>query len=472
MIPAVRDVSLCVKTGEILCILGESGCGKTVLCKSVMHLLPSFVKVDGSMRLFGKDIAKLSDKQMQDLRGSVMSMIFQDPMASLNPAIPVGKQIMEMIRKHHHVSKIKAKERALKLLQLVGIEDATERFSLQPQYFSGGMCQRIAIATALAANAKLLFADEITTALDPEMKTKVLDLLLKIRKKIGISIVFVTHDLESAARIADRVVYMYQGKIVEENHPYVKALFACRTPLRTEAEKKAPVSSKALLEFRHVCETFHISHNLQIKAIEDLSFTIKKGEIFGLAGKSGCGKTTTARLACGLYRPTKGEVLFEGSALCKRHSSIQLIFQNPASSFNPAMTMKQSLEEPLRIRKVLPKKNERAKLLSEIMHDVGLSEEFLYSYPDELSDGQLQRAAIARCLITRPKLIIADEPTASLDLSHKRQILELFLKLRKEKGISFLFISHDLPHLEQICDRICIMQDGKQKEIVSSPLCQ
>ena len=568
-VAAVRGVSFSVKAGEILCLAGESGCGKTVLCQSVMHLLPKNGRIrDGRILVDGKDITHSKEREMRDLRKGTMAMIFQDPLTSLNPTIPIGKQITEVLHKNRKMTKQEARARAIELLRMVEIDHPEERFDLQPHYFSGGMRQRCVLAAALAGEPRILFADEATTALDVTVEAKILDLLLKIRDETGIAIVFVSHDLGAIARIADRVAVMYAGRIAEigtardvfydPRHPYTWGLlqampslagkdgilrsipgmppslltpsrsetgndnawsplkgdaFAERNPfaLAIDYEEQPPMfqisethqaatwlldprapkidraawredlrheqtvyahglshehqsgrdtydASEYIIEARHLKQYFKISRRLTIKAVDDVSFGIRKGEIFGLVGETGCGKSTIARLLSGIYRPTGGEVLYHGQG------RIQMIFQDNAAALNPRMTIRKIIEEPLRITGKLKGGAGHEAHLRQMMSDVGLSEDLLDKLPSELSGGQRQRVAIARSLMVDPELIIADEPVASLDISIQAQIINLFQHLQRLHGFSFLFIAHDLSGVEYISDRVGVMLKGKLVE--------
>ena len=568
-VAAVRGVSFSVKAGEILCLAGESGCGKTVLCQSVMHLLPKNGRIrDGRILVDGKDITHSKEREMRDLRKGTMAMIFQDPLTSLNPTIPIGKQITEVLHKNRKMTKQEARTRAIELLRMVEIDHPEERFDLQPHYFSGGMRQRCVLAAALAGEPRILFADEATTALDVTVEAKILDLLLKIRDETGIAIVFVSHDLGAIARIADRVAVMYAGRIAEigtardvfydPRHPYTWGLlqampslagkdgilrsipgmppslltpsrsgtgndnawsplkgdaFAERNPyaLAIDYEEQPPMfqisethqaatwlldprapkidkdaggendhderrtyahglshehqrdqeslsNAEYIIEAKHLKQYFKINRRLTIKAVDDVSFAIRRGEIFGLVGETGCGKSTIARLLSGIYRPTGGEVLYHGQG------RIQMIFQDNAAALNPRMTIRRIIEEPLRITGKLKAGAGHEAHLQQMMADVGLSEDLLDKLPSELSGGQRQRVAIARSLMVDPELIIADEPVAFLDISIQAQIINLFQHLQRLHGFSFLFIAHDLSVVEYISDRVGVMLKGKLVE--------
>lgn len=561
-VEAVRGVDLAVGAGEVLCVVGESGCGKTVMCQSVMHLMPRYGRIKrGQAIVCGQDVTHAPEKVMRQLRGSQVSMVFQDPLATLNPTIPIGRQITEAILKHEKVSRDEANRRALELLELVGIENAPERFHLQPHFFSGGMRQRCVLAVALAARPRLLLADEPTTALDVTIEAKILDLLLEIRDKTGIGIVLITHDLGVVARMADRVAVMYAGKIVEigtadevfhdPRHPYTWGLLSSLPSLATETgelrsipgtppslldpppgdafaerneyalaidyeqmppmfpitqthsaatwlldpraprveppaclKKSASVSENArteqpsreayLIEAREIKQYFRLSPTMTVKAVDGVSFGIRPGEVFGLVGESGCGKSTMARTLSGIYVPTEGEVLYDGVTVSGKTTSkaqvqrmqqeTQMVFQYSAASLNPRMTVEKLIGEPYVIRHEAVSRE----LILRTMREVGLEETCLTKCPGELSGGQRQRVSIARSIITQPRLIIADEPIASLDISIQAQIVMLFRRLQREKRFSFLFIAHDLSMVRFISDRIGVMLHGKLVEVANT----
>lgn len=584
-VQAVRNVDLSVKKGEILCIVGESGCGKTVMCRSVMKLLPPNARVkNGEIRLCGENITDYKRKKMEKLCGSKVSMVFQDPMLTLNPTIPVGKQITEAIIKNQKVSRGDAEKKAIEMLKLVGISDAEQRYGLQPHFFSGGMRQRCVLAIALACNPQILFADEATTALDVTVEAKILDLLLEIREKTGVSIVFISHDLGAVARIADRVAVMYAGKIVEigtaeevyydPRHPYTWGLlsslpfftnekgvlnpipgmppsllnppqgdaFAVRNSqaLAIDYEKEPPMfkvsethyaatwllderapkvekpsflkkrqqepcayvqdnrawekatpdlkrkdseQKEILIEAKNLKQYFRVRSDYTIRAVDDVSFGIREGEIMALVGETGCGKSTTARTLAGIYHPTGGELFYRGEKLSDKKSpfglrrtgdndirkrmqgEIQMIFQDSGAALNPRMNIRQIMLEPIKISRRIRDRELLENKLQEILKETGLDESILSKRPGELSRGQRQRVAIGRSLLMEPRLIIADEPIASLDISIQAQIVMLFKKLQKEKKFSFLFIAHDLSMVRFLSDTVGVMKNGKLVEM-------
>jgi len=556
-VQAVRGVDLSVGAGEVMCVVGESGCGKTVMCQSVLRLLPRHARIKrGQVILDGQDVTRVPERTLRRLRGGVASMVFQDPLQTLDPTMPVGRQIAEAVRKHEAVSRAEAFERAVRLMDMVGIERARERARLQPHFFSGGMRQRCVLAAALAAGPKLLIADEPTTALDVTIEAKMLDLLLEIRNRTGVGIVLVTHDLGVVAHVADSVSVMYAGKIVETGtaeeifrdprHPYTWGLmvslpslaeggalnvipgappalidpppgdaFAARDPYalaidyeemppmfrvtdthraatwlldpraprveppvravrhgdaETPPEAAVPPRGAYLVEARGIRRHFSVGRHMVIKAVDGLSFGIRPGEVFGLVGESGCGKSTTARVLAGIYAPTGGDIIYDGVRVSGAGASkaqrrrmqreVQVIFQDPAASLDPRMTVAQLVAEPYAIRRVPP---DRARI-ADVLRDVGLDETCLARYSGELSGGQRQRVAIARSLMTDPRLIIADEPIASLDISIQAQIVMLLKRLQREKGFALLFIAHDLAMVRFLSDRVGVMLHGRLVE--------
>lgn len=580
-IQAVRDVSFSLKPGEVLAVVGESGCGKSVMCKGIMRLLCSSAKIKtGSIFVNGVDITHYKERDMHKLRGKLFSMIFQDPMTSLNPTMTIGSQIAEAVKVHQpKISQKDLDQRVIELMTLVGIDHPKERKKLYPYHFSGGMRQRSVMAIALAGNPQILFADEPTTSLDVTIQAQILDLLRKIQKTLGTATVFVTHDLSVAAKAADRIAVMYAGKIVEigtteeifydPRHPYTWGLmqalpafskgrdelrtikgmppnlifppkgdaFACRNEyalaidyeqappmfpitdthyaatwlLDKRAPKitppvmklpedfsgqktlsfpkksltsqktgeymggKAPDTKKeVLLDVQHLSHTFTIDKKFSIKAVDDVSFQIRQGEIFGLVGESGSGKSTIARCIMNIYAPQRGRIFYKGiDSCCKKdfqknkkilQRERQLIFQDSASSLNERMKVANIIAEPMKIQHVTPPRGTCRKEVEFQMHYVGLDKDYLDQYPAQLSGGQRQRVAIARALSMEPKLLVADEPVASLDVSIQAQIINLFKHLQKEHGFSFLFITHDLAMVEFLCDRVGVMYQGKLVE--------
>lgn len=492
---AVKGVSLSLYQGETLALVGESGCGKTVLCKTMLKLLCNRAMVTGGETLLeGKNITSLTETEMEGIRGSELSMIFQDPMTSLNPTISIGKQIMEVILLHERATKEEAKKRTIELLELVGIDQPHVRCKQYPHQFSGGMRQRVAIAIALAGKPKVLLADEPTTALDLTMQNQVMELLKEIQRKTNVGIVFITHDLGLVETIADRVAVMYEGEIVEEGtvaqvfeNPqaeYTKKLLRYLDYSKARghthgnihfhdghehshthgnihfhdghehAHDHSPIKKEKLVAIRDLKMYFELDKHTITKAVDGVSLEIEKGEILGLIGPSGCGKSTLARCLVEIYQPTAGEISYYGN-------NKQIIFQDSMSSLNPRMTLEEIIEEPMKLQKMYQNKRERKEKVLELMELVELDEALARRHPYHVSGGQRQRAAIARAISTNPDLIVADEPISSLDISIQAQIVHLFKKLQQERNLTILFIAHDLPMVRHISDRILSMEKGK-----------
>lgn len=436
--PAVRDVSLTVNSGEIVALVGESGCGKTSLCRAILalHRDHAILSPPSKISLCGHDITSMTESQLAAVRGRDAAMVFQDPMTSLNPVVSIGGQIVETIRLHEKKSR-RDWQRAAALLGELGIPQPEIRAKQYPHQFSGGMRQRAAIAVALACNPQLLIADEPTTALDPDTKEQIVDILCREVKEKGRGMLFVTHDLELAEKIADRIVVMKDGCIVDDAafHKHVEKHYHGRIA-EPEAERRTPqCDGQPMVSIK----------NLSKWVLDDLSMNIYKGEIVGLVGPSGCGKSTLARCMVGIYKPEAGSVEYREG--CK----VQMIFQDSAAALNPRMTLGESIAEPLIIA---GRKAGVEKKVYEMMEAVGLNPDLAKRYPQEVSGGQRQRASIARALITDPDFIIADEPVSSLDISIQSQIIHLLKKLQEERKLTMLLISHDLHMVEHVSDRI------------------
>ena len=573
-VEAVRDVSFFVKKGETLAIVGESGCGKSVLCRSIIKLLPRTARIkSGSILANGREIIECTEKEMQTIRGSFFSMVFQDPMTSLNPAMTVGAQIAEAVLIHRpELSREEVRRRVWELMELVGIDHPKERAAQYPWNFSGGMRQRAVLAIALASEPAVLLADEPTTALDVTIQAQILALFRKIQEKLGTAIVLVSHDLGVVAAAADRVAVMYAGKICETGlvreifedpkHPYTKGLlrslpalsrgkkelyclpgmppklnhppvgdaFACRNPyaLAVDYEKQPPMfqvtdthyaatwllderaaevrakieeemskgeapdgtreeikyhpgfdrkasGKEVLMEVQHLSQLFSMIGKKVFRAVDDVSFELRKGEILGLVGESGSGKSTTARCIMNISSSPGGHVFYKGiDVLDKKQfrknrkalqAERQMIFQDSASSLNQRMRVEDIILEPLKLSHRKPKQGSYREEAEFQLKYVGLDSSFLDRYPSELSGGQRQRVAIARALIMDPELVVADEPIASLDVSIQAQIVNLFRHLQREHGFSFLFIAHDLSMVEFLCDRVGVMYHGQLVEL-------
>ncbi|QEY20969.1 ABC transporter ATP-binding protein [Psychrobacillus sp. AK 1817] len=492
---AVRGVSFEVRKGETLGIVGESGSGKSVTARSIMRLLPSppsFMK-NGSIEFLGESLETKTEKEMESIRGRDISMIFQDPMTSLNPTIRIGPQIAESLIKHQQLSKKEAKNQAVEILKLVGIKNSEERYNQYPHEFSGGMRQRVMIAIALACKPTLLIADEPTTALDVTIQAQILNLMKDMQQRFGTSIILITHDLGVVAGMCDRVAVMKNGEIVEtgttekifENpqHDYTKKLLNALPRLDERKKPKRPPlrsigleNGKPLLEVKSLKQHFQLGKGTVLKAVDDISFFIKPGETLGLVGESGSGKSTTGRSILRLHEPTDGDVLYQGMAINRLSKSelktmrrhMQIIFQDPYSSLNPRLKVLDIIGQALDIHRLSKNAEERKQRVEELLKMVGLDSSHAMRYPHEFSGGQRQRIGIARALAVEPDFIVCDEPLSALDVSIQAQIVELLEDLQHRLGLTYLFIAHDLSMVKHISDRVAVMYAGKIVELAES----
>ncbi len=509
----VRNMNLDVAAGETVAIVGESGSGKSVTSLSIMRLLPQITsRIEGSVKLEGRELLTLDPEQMRQVRGNQISMIFQEPMTSLNPIFPIGKQIAEAITCHRDISAADAKAEVLRLLDRVRIPNAKNRFDEYPHQFSGGMRQRVMIAMALASRPKLLIADEPTTALDVTIQGQILDLIKTLQDEEGMAVLFITHDMGVVAEVSDRTVVMFRGEAVETGttddifnrgkHPYTRALLSAvpklgsmggrERPMRfpvidirtgdtlvPEAEAGAPEkTSQPLLDVQNLTTRFDIRSGLfgrksgAVHAVENVSFTLKPGETLSLVGESGCGKSTTGRSITRLVQPTSGQITVDGynvgsldeAALRRMRRSIQMVFQDPFASLDPRMSVGQAVMEPFVEHKLGTKAEARDKA-ADLLARVGLSADMMPRYPHEFSGGQRQRIAIARSLMLDPKIIVADEAVSALDVSIKAQVCNLLLDLQQSFNLAYLFISHDMAVVERVSHRVAVMYLGEIVEI-------
>ena len=490
---AVKDVSLDVKAGEVVAIVGESGSGKTVTAKTILGLLPETAVSSGAVLINGANVISLSPGRLRQIRGRDVAMVFQEPSTALNPVFTVGWQIAEGIRAHANangggrVSAKEAKARAIEALGKVGIPDPGHRVNYYPHQFSGGQKQRVVIAAALALNPGLIVADEPTTALDVTVQAEILELLRDLRDKYGTSIVLITHNMGVVADLADRVVVMYQGDIVEE--ATAKTLFAepkqdyTRNLLAAVPHLGRNSASEGLTERRYQEEEVLVAaDNLVIeypgrlgtpafKAVDGVSFTLSRGEVFGLVGESGSGKTTIGRAIAGLNRTTGGSLKVLGYEMLNLRErtfkplrkDIGFVFQDPAASFNPQLTIGDCIAEPMLIH-TRPSEAQARKRVGELLESVQLPASYAGRYPHELSGGQRQRASLARALSLNPRLLIADEPTSALDVSVQAKVLELFRDIQEEFGFGCLFISHDLAVVDILSSWVGVLYKGKLVE--------
>lgn len=517
---AVNNVSFDIPAGKTIGIVGESGSGKSVTSLAVMGLLqkPAAKVSSGEIFFNGSDILKYDESKMRQMRGNQISMIFQEPMTSLNPVFKVGDQIAETLRIHKKLSKKEAWDRAVDLMNQVGIPNPAASAHKYPHEMSGGQKQRVMIAMAISCEPKLLIADEPTTALDVTIQKQVLDLLFNLQQKYKMSMMFITHDLGVIGDIADDVVVMYRSNVVEKNnakeifytaeHPYTKGLLACRPKLGANPrrlltvsdfmdeegkEKHVPAervvifdkedevekSSDILLEVKNLVTQFPIKGGFfggtvdHFKAVNDVSFTLKKGQTLGLVGESGCGKTTLGRSILRLVEPSSGNIIYNGKDITHVYAEelrllrrkMQIIFQDPYSSLNPRMTISEILMEPLNIHKIGSSKQERLDMAKELFEKVDLKVSQLNRYPHEFSGGQRQRICIARALMLRPEFVVCDESVSALDVSIQAQVLNLLLDLQQEFGLTYLFISHDLSVVNFIANEVGVMNAGKIVEM-------
>ena len=539
IVKAVNDVSFVLNKGETIGIVGESGSGKSVTSLSAMRLIPSPPGViSGGEIVFHKnntavDLLRLSEDEMRSYRGNDIAMIFQEPMTSLNPVFTCGDQVMEAITLHQNLSMDEAKKLTIKLFEKVQLPDPQRIFSTYPHQISGGQKQRVMIAMAMSCEPSVLIADEPTTALDVTVQKTILELMQKLQKEQNMGIMFITHDLGVIAELADKVVVMYKGKIVEQGnvwdiftnpkHPYTKGLLACRPPLDkrykflptvsdfmqtdndgkivdnnisvSDFTKDLVVSSEdrklkhdkiysqePILKITDLKTYFPIRNGFfggitnYVKAVDNISFDVYKGETLGLVGESGCGKTTCGRTILRLEEPTSGKIIYKGKDVSTMNNEelrlfrkeVQIIFQDPYSSLNPRMTIGNAIMEPMQVHNILKDDNERKKRVEELLSKVSLDPTHFYRYPHEFSGGQRQRIGIARALAVNPKFIICDESVSALDVSVQAQVLNLLNNLKNEFSLTYIFISHDLSVVKYMSDRMVVMQEGKIEEMGDS----
>ncbi|MGR3495526.1 ABC transporter ATP-binding protein [Citreimonas sp.] len=482
---AVEDVSFAIEEGEILCVVGESGSGKSMTANALMGLLPPGVTVEQGRAVFqGRDVLGLSEREKQALRGDKVAMIFQEPMTALNPLMRIGDQIAEVFAAHDRFTASERREKSLDLIREVGLPDPEKIIRAYPFQLSGGQRQRAMIAMALALEPALLIADEPTTALDVTTQAQILKLILDLRDRHGMAVMFITHDFGVVAEIADRVIVMREGCIVEAgdagtvlNHPqhdYTKRLLDA-IPTGTLPDARPPRDVPAL-EIKGLLKVYRTGGGLfrearEVRAVDDVSLTVARGEVLGLVGESGSGKSTLGRTAVRLVTPDAGQVLVGGTDLAalsedelrRQRHKVQMVFQDPYASLNPRQRVMGALTAGP-IQKGVPKAQARARAL-ELLEIVGLGADAASRFPHEFSGGQRQRIGIARALAMDPELIIADEAVSALDVSIQAQVLDLLRDLREKFDLSILFITHDLRVAAQLCDRIAVMQKGQLVEV-------
>ncbi len=479
VVKAVDDVSFSVDAGETLAIVGESGSGKSVCCYSLLGLVPMPPgRIEqGSARFAGQDLLQLPPRALRALRGNRIATIFQDPMTCLNPYLTLGEQLLEPLLYHRNLTRRAARSQALALLDEVGIVDAAQRFDAYPHEFSGGMRQRVMIAMALITEPQLLIADEPTTALDVTVQAQILRLIAELQARRNLAVILVSHDLAVVADIADNILVMKDGQVVESGapqtlfarpqHPYTQKLLAAsrRSPRSAPA---AQPQRETLIEVNALCTWFRTADRRQVKAVDDVSLKLYRGEILGVVGESGSGKSTLGRSILQLVRPTSGSVrlrdqeltTLSARALRPLRRQMQMIFQDPYASLNPRMSVFDALAEPLLYHGLATRKTVTAQVLA-LMDDVGLAHNSIRKYPHEFSGGQRQRIAIGRAIATKPQVVIADEPVSALDVTIQAQILDLILELVARHNLSLIFISHDLAVVRYLCDRVLVLHHGK-----------
>lgn len=504
-VDAVRGISFELKKGEILGIVGESGSGKSVTSYALMRILDIGGAIKSGDAVYsGIDLRRATEKTMRDIRGREISMIFQNPRAALNPIRKVGHQIEDVLRRHAKATRQNARERAIEALEAVRIRDAKARYDAYPFELSGGMCQRVVIAIALACDPRLLIADEPTTGLDITTQKAVMDLVTELIRARKMSSILITHDLGLAAQYCDRIMVMKDGGIVEQgdpaelftnpHHSYTRKLVDA-TPREGESirsllppEDRKPelpheISDATLLEVRNLTKTYQ-GKSGPVHAVKGISFTVKKGQSVGLVGESGCGKSTTSEMLVRLMDPTAGDILFDGENIAAmpagsfakntRRSDIQMVFQDATDSLNPRHTARHTIAEPL-LRLGQMRQKQISTRIEELAGLVGLPSSLLDRFPHQLSGGQKARVGIARAIALEPKFLILDEPTAALDVSIQAVVLNLLMDLRAQLGMSYLFVSHDLHVVRLLCDHVVVMkageivEQGATEQVMSNP---
>ena len=512
----IHNISYHLNANEILGIVGESGSGKSVSSLAILGLLPKKISkiTSGSIVFENEDLTQLSTKAFQKIRGQKIAMIFQEPMSSLNPSMTCGTQVEEILFQHTNLSKKEVKDETLKLFNKVKLPEPKRVYSTYPHEISGGQKQRVMIAMAIACKPQILIADEPTTALDVTVQNDIIELLKELQTETKMSVIFITHDLALISQIADRVLVMYKGNIVEQNtveaifrtpeHNYTKALINSRPSLETRLKRlptiddvmndtveadiitsemrviqhekiysKVPLLEVINLEKEYISKSGLFSKAENFKAVDNVSFKLYEGETLGLVGESGCGKSTLGNAILLLNRPTAGTVLFKGRDITTLPSrdvkalrkDIQIIFQDPYSSLNPRLTVGQSIMEPMEVHKLHANAKERQEKAIEILERVGLEASHFNRYPHEFSGGQRQRIGIARTVALQPKLIVCDESVSALDISVQAQVLNLLNELKENFGFTYIFISHDLAVVKYMSDQLLVMNKGKVEEL-------
>jgi len=509
---AVKNINIEVNKGEILGLVGESGSGKSTVGNAIINLIDEPGKVSGGSVMLGNLNIYEDPNNIVKYRGKKIGLIFQDPQTSLNPILTIGEQLIETIQTHLNLNKEEAKNRAINLLKEVGIKDAENRFDNYPHQFSGGMRQRVVISLSLCCEPELLIADEPTTALDVSIQSQILDLIKKLTKERNLAVILITHDMGVIAETADRVAVMKNGNVVETGltkdiltkpkETYTKSLVSSVPPTNKKISRfviiekenkkdkennlkilnrwtKKEIIKQDLIQVKDLSKSFDDnffteSSKNSVMAVNNVSFNIREGESFGLVGESGSGKSTIAKMIVSLFKPSGGDIFFDNicvtkiknnSEMMKFRKQIQMIFQDPYSSLNGRLKVKDIVSEPIKLHNPSISRNDLDSYVFDLLESVELTQKSADRYPHEFSGGQRQRISIARALATQPRLLVCDEPTSALDVSIQAQILNLLKDLQEQLNLTILFISHDLPVVRQMCDRIGVLRDGKLCEV-------
>ena len=509
---AAKNINIDIKKGEIVGLVGESGSGKSTVANAIVNLIDEPGKVSSGSILMGETNISENPETIIQYRGKKIGLIFQDPQTSLNPILTIGEQLIETIQTHLNLSSEDAKNKAINLLKEVGIKDAEKRFYNYPHQFSGGMRQRVVISLALCCEPELLIADEPTTALDVSIQSQILELIKRLTKERNLAVILITHDMGVIAETTDRVAVMKNGDLieigltkqilVEPKEKYTKSLVSSVPPTNKKISRftiiekenvnnqnnnikilnrwsKKIIVDQNLIEIKNLSKSFDDSFFTEntknsVMAVDDVSLNIKEGQSFGLVGESGSGKTTIAKMVVNLFKPSSGDIYFDSvnitkikknKDLLKFRKQIQMIFQDPFSSLNGRLKVKEIIAEPIKLHNPDIKSSDLDSYIHDLLESVELTQQSAIRYPHEFSGGQRQRISIARALATQPRLLVCDEPTSALDVSIQAQILNLLKDLQEQLNLTILFISHDLPVVRQMCDKIAVLKDGKLCEV-------
>ena len=509
---AAKNINIDINKGEIVGLVGESGSGKSTVANAIVNLIDEPGKISNGSIFMGETNISENQETIVQYRGKKIGLIFQDPQTSLNPILTVGEQLIETIQTHLNINTDEAKNRAINLLKEVGIKEAEKRFSNYPHQFSGGMRQRVVISLALCCEPELLIADEPTTALDVSIQSQILELIKKLTKERNLAVILITHDMGVIAETTDRVAVMKNGDLVEigptkqvlvkPQEKYTKSLVSSVPPTNKKISRftiiekenlnyqnnnikilnrwsKKNIVDQNLVKIQNLSKSFDDSFFTEntknsVMAVDDVSFDIKEGKSFGLVGESGSGKTTIAKMVVNLFKPSSGDIFFDNvnvtkikknKDLLKFRRQIQMIFQDPFSSLNGRLKVKEIIAEPIKLHNPNIKSIDLDNYIYDLLESVELSQQSAIRYPHEFSGGQRQRISIARALATQPRLLVCDEPTSALDVSIQAQILNLLKDLQEQLNLTILFISHDLPVVRQMCDKIAVLKDGKLCEV-------